>query len=328
MADEDDEIIVSLPGDTSETKVVKAGEGAGKKPAAGGADDAVADLKSQFAAMTSRVATAEATARTATQHAQAATQRVEQMQGEVVTSQLDTVLTGISAAETEANAAESALAIAIEAGDAAAQARANRAIATATSRLERLKEAKDDLEQTVKTAAKKPPQQQTTQRQPPADPVEAFTQGMSSRSAAWIKAHPDCVTDKRLNARMLSIHNMALADDVPVDSDEYFQRLDEGIKPAAVQKKADPKPGADGRRPSSAAAPAAGGSGGSAGEIEVRLTKREALSATDGTLVWNYEDPSGQKRWVKGDPIGLKEMARRKIEGQKNGLYDRLQYEA
>ena len=254
---------------------------------------------------------------------------VEQMQGEVVSSQLDTVLTGIAAAETEANAAEAQLAIAIEAGDAAAQARANRAIATATSRLDRLKEAKDDLEQTVKTTKKPPGQQQTAQRQPPADPVEAFTQGMSPRSAAWVKAHPECVTDRKLNARMLAAHNLALADDIAVDSDEYFERIEAGIKPAgAVEKKPDPKPGADGRRPSSAAAPAAGGSGAGSGEIEVLLTRREALAATDGTLIWNYDDPSGQKRWEKGSPIGLKEMARRKVEGMKNGLYDRMQYEA
>jgi len=326
MADEDDEIIVSLPADTSETKVVKAGDDTKKPPAS--ADDAVADLKSQFAAMTGRVATAEATARTATQHAQAATQRVEQMQGEVVSSQLDTVLTGISAAETEANAAEAALAIAIEAGDAAAQARANRAIATATSRLQRLTEAKEELEETVKTTAKKPPLQQHTPRQPPSDPVDAFTQGMSSRSAAWVRAHPECVTDRKLNARMLAAHNLALADDIAVDSDEYFERIEAGIKPTgSVEKKSDAKPAGDGRRPSSAAASATGG-GSSSDGVEVRLTKREATSATDGTLVWNYPDPTGQNRWQKGDPIGLKEMARRKVEGMKNGLYDKLQYEA
>ena len=56
---------------------------------------------------------------------------------------------------------------------------------------------------------------------------------------------------------------------------------------------------------------------------EVRLTKGEAASATDGTLVWNFPDPSGQNRWQKGDPIGLAEMARRKHEGMKAGLYDK-----
>jgi len=68
-----------------------------------------------------------------------------------------------------------------------------------------------------------------------------------------LKAHPECVTDRKLNARMLAAHNLALADDIAVDSDEYFERIEAGIKPAgAVEKKQDAKPAGDGRRPSSA----------------------------------------------------------------------------
>jgi len=58
------------------------------------------------------------------------------------------------------------------------------------------------------------------------------------------------------------------------------------------------------------------------------LTKGEAASATDGTLQWNYDDPTGQNRWKKGDVIGLAEMARRKHEGMKAGLYDKNAFEA
>lgn len=329
---DEEEIVVTLPTDTSVVTVTKTDDGARKPaPKAGApADEAVTDLKNQFAAMTARVTTAETAARVATEQATEATQRASRMETQVVTSQLDTVLTGIAAAESEANAAEIALANAIEAGDAPAQARANRAIASATSRIERLTEAKADLEDAVKRGpATRPTPQQNTRTAPPSDPVEAFTQGMSPRSAAWVKAHPECVTDRRMNARMLAAHNLALADDVEVDSDEYFRRIEDGIGGSQVQKTAA-KPSSDtGRRPSSAAASGAGASGGlNGGDLEVRLTKREAASATDGTLVWNYDDPTGQKRWTKGEPIGLKEMARRKHEGMKSGLYDRMQYEA
>ena len=55
----------------------------------------------------------------------------------------------------------------------------------------------------------------------------------------------------------------------------------------------------------------------------VRLSKGEAASATDGTLIWNYDDPSGQKRFRKGDPIGVQEMARRKLALQQAGQYDK-----
>ena len=54
-------------------------------------------------------------------------------------------------------------------------------------------------------------------------------------------------------------------------------------------------------RRSASVAPVSASSGGvSGGGAEVRLTKGEAQSATDGTLQWNYDDPSPQKRFKKG----------------------------
>ena len=320
MAGEDDEdVIVSLPGDTGATitkaadVVVKTGAGAP------GADDMVTDLKSQLATMSQRVSVTERAAQEATQRATEATQRAHQAEGRVVDSQLDTVLSGLAAAEAEAASAEKDFIAAAEAGDFAAQARAQRKISTAAARVERLAEAKDDLEDAAKRRPAPGERREAPARTAPADPVEQFASGMSPRSAAWIRAHPECVTDTKLNARMLAAHNLALADDIAVDSDAYFERIEAGIKPAGAKS----APAGDGRRPSSAAAPASGAGGNLNGGIEVRLTKGEAQSATDGTLVWNYPDPTGQNRWQKGDPIGLAEMARRKLEGKKAGLYDK-----
>lgn len=324
--EDDDEVVVSLPADTSQVVVKKVGEEEPKKVTSPADDDPVADLKNQFAAMTNRASAAE---RLADQNARLASdtaQRLKRVESEVVTSQLDTVLSGIAAADAEATAAEQALAIAIEAGDSGAQARANRALAAAEARKSRLEEAKDDLQEAVKRKPAVDPEDPQQRRAPPADPVEAFVARMSPRSAAWVRKNPDCVTDPKKYARMIAAHNLAVADDVEIDSDDYFKRIEAGVKPAKAPDANKPEPGT---RPSSAAASASGAGGGlDGGGTTVRLTKREALSATDGTLVWNYDDPSGQKRWVKGDPIGLAEMARRKHEGQKNGLYDRNQYEA
>ena len=61
-------------------------------------------------------------------------------------------------------------------------------------------------------------------------------------------------------------------------------------------------------------------SNGAAGE-QVVLTRGEQLAATDGTHVWNYDDPSG--KFKKNDPIGIREMARRKAALTKQGAYDR-----
>jgi hypothetical protein len=328
MAGEDnnDEVIVSLPADTSAVTVVKVADADAVKKVEGPNDDPVIDLKNQFTAMTQRATEAERTANAATRANAEITQRLHSVESQMVHSQLDTVVSGIAAAQAEATSAEQAYVAAHEAGDGPAMARAQRSMSGAEARLQRLQEAKADIEDGIR---QRPKDRAETRDAPPqrrqsADPVERFTAEMSPRSAAWIRAHPEFVTDAKKNARMLGAHNMAMADDVEVDSDEYFRRIEEGVG----LTKADAKSTGDGRRPSSAAAPAAGSGGTLNGNVEVRLTKGEAASATDGTLVWNYDDPTKQNRWKKGDPIGLAEMARRKHEGKKAGLYDKNAMEA
>lgn len=63
-----------------------------------------------------------------------------------------------------------------------------------------------------------------------------------------------------------------------------------------------------------------GGGGGDNRHVRVILTDGERDHATDGTIVWNTDDPTG--RFKKGDPIGLTEMARRKMLMKKNGRYN------
>lgn len=322
--DDDAGVVVSLPPAEGEAQVRKAEAPEKAKPAPA-ADDPVESLKSQFNAMSQRATAAEQAAIEAQQVAQQASQRAHQLETAVVGSQLDTVVSGIAAAEAEATNAENALITAQEQGDFAAVARAQRAIAKAEARILRLTEAKDDLEEQAQRRPAQPDptrQQQPQRRAGPSDPVEAFIQGnkLTPRSADFIRRHPETTTDPKANARMLAAHNLAVADGVEIESDEYFRRIEEGI---SVTKKAEPQ---QQRRPSAPAAPAAGGTGGGAlngGGTEVRLTKGEATAATDGTLVWNYDDPSGKNLFKKGDPIGLAEMARRKHHGKKAGLYDR-----
>ncbi len=329
MAGEDDEeVVVTLPGSDSDVKIEKVPAGKTLESTSFN-DDPVADLKNQFATMTARLSTAEQAHQQTSQQLEETNRRLAAAETEVVSSQLDTVLSGIAAAEAEATSAEQAFVAAAEAGDFAAQARAQRAMSGAEARKQRLQEAKEDLEDAAK---RRPDPARETRREPPqarapADPVEALASGMTPKSAAWIRAHPEVATNPKLNARMLAAHNLAVADDIPVESEEYFRRIEDGIK-TTVTKKTE-KPAGDGRRPSSAAASAAGAGGSlNGGGTEVRLTKGEARSATDGTLVWNYDDPSGKNLFKKGDPIGLAEMARRKHEGMKAGLYDRNAIEA
>lgn len=331
MAGEDDEVVIALSGDTS-TMDVKALEKGGAQVVDfnNEGEDPVADLKKQFGQISGKLRTVETKQQVTEQQLHDTTQRLHRAESQVVVSQIDTVESGIAAVEAEANAAEQRYAAAFEAGDAPAMARAQREMARAEANKLRLTEAKQDLEDAAKRRPNPQREQDNPIRRVAADPVEAVAAQLSPKSAAWIRSHPECVTDPKLNARMMAAHNLAIAEDIPLDSEEYFERIEKGIKPVQqVQKKGGDQKGGDGRRPSSGAASGAGAGGGmNGGAVEVRLTKGEAQSATDGTLVWNYDDPSGQSRFKKGDPIGLAEMARRKHEGMKAGLYDKSAYEA
>lgn len=59
-----------------------------------------------------------------------------------------------------------------------------------------------------------------------ADPVEQVASQLSPRSAAWVRNHPQCITDKRLYQKMVGAHNIAVADGYSPDTDEYFDFIE------------------------------------------------------------------------------------------------------
>ena len=62
------------------------------------------------------------------------------------------------------------------------------------------------------------------------DPVEAFAQRLSPKSAAWVRAHPEYATDERLTQKMIAAHQMALADGFKADTDGYFEAVEDALK--------------------------------------------------------------------------------------------------
>ena len=67
-------------------------------------------------------------------------------------------------------------------------------------------------------------------RQAPSDPVEAFAAQLSPKSADWVRKHPEYVKDAKLNRKMIAAHELAMADGMPVDSEEYFSAIEETLK--------------------------------------------------------------------------------------------------
>jgi len=330
-----EEIVVKIEpelplGDGGDKVVVTQGDG---KTAV---DPAVAELAQQYKDLEARAERdrkaredADRRAEHAAREVAQARQEVETVRTEAVDDRMAAITTGMAAAEAEASAAETEYKTAMESGDFTAAAKAQRKMAAAEAKTLRLTEAKDDLE--TQRKAPKTTEGRVERPQPaqaaPSDPVEAYAQQLTPKSREWVLAHRDYVTDTRKNAKMVAAHHDAVSEGLQPDTQEYFDHIETfvGLRQPTNQNGNGAQAATKPRRTSVPVAPVVSSAGGTSGNgNEVRLSAREAAAATDGTHTWNYDDPSGQKRFKKGDPIGVQEFARRKKAMQDSGQYDRV----
>jgi hypothetical protein len=264
-------------------------------------------LKEERAAERKRAEEAERRAAALEHEAAAAHQRASD-------SDFSTITTALEAAQAEAEQAKKDIRAAKEAGDANAEVDAIDKLTTAKATLLRLDEAKADAETRKKASPRK--------EQVSSDPVEAYAQGRTEPTAAWIRAHPDYITDGRKNDKLIAAHHDAKAEGYAPDSKRYFDHIEKflGLK-ATDEAPVEAKPAPKRAQAAPVAPTAAVANGGTAPSNHVTLSAREARSATDGTLVWNYDDPG--KKFKKGDPIGHQEFARRKQKMMQQGHYDK-----
>ena len=66
------------------------------------------------------------------------------------------------------------------------------------------------------------------------DPVELLASQLSQRSAEWVRAHPEYATNPRLYQKMIAAHNLAMADGLEADSDDYFNTIEDTLKIASA----------------------------------------------------------------------------------------------
>jgi len=332
MADED-QIAVTIVDESGTDPVVE-----------GAPEDPVADLKAQLDTITAN-AEAEKAARLeadrraaeAARRAQDAVREAQNARAETATTQLDAVATGLQSAQAEASAAESEYTQAMEKGDFAAAAKAQRRMAASEAQIIRLSEAKSDLE-ARRTAqpdpAERPRDADSGRFVSKDDRFEGWLQNFTAPTANWLRQHRDLAEDQSKLNQLTRLHQKAtLVEDLEPDTPAYFEFIERnlGLRKDAPVTTPDVKTnGAAAPRARAASAPVApvnGGGGattvGASTGSEVVLTRGEARAATDGTHVWNYDDPSGNKKFKKGDPIGIQEFARRKQAMLKAGAYDK-----
>jgi hypothetical protein len=118
------------------------------------------------------------------------------------------------------------------------------------------------------------------------NPVEQFASQLSPRSAEWVRRHPQCVTDQRLQQKMIAAHNLAVADGYQPDSDDYFGFIEDTLKVGNRYARQEEKVQEESALSSAskpvsrqAPPPAAPANRGSTRSNVVRLTKAEADTA-------------------------------------------------
>ena len=155
----------------------------------------------------------------AEERARQASQSLQSAYGEVEDTNLHLVNTAIDTVSRENEILTNQYAEAMAAGDYNVAAKIQRAMSTNEAKLLQL--------QNGKSAMESRPKQQAPSY---SDPVEQFASQLSPRSAEWVRNNPQCVTDPRLQQKMVAAHNLAVADGFRPDTDEYFGFIEDTLR--------------------------------------------------------------------------------------------------
>lgn len=270
MANESEQIEIKLDDDNKpnkteekdDIKVVKAEETPSKSEIDG--DDGVEELKRRLEEERRLRLDAEKRAREYAQRETSARNEVQDSNLTLVTNAIETVKQNNSILK--ANYRE-----AMSVGDFDRAAEIQEALSSNSAKLLQLEQGKQALESMPKAQ----PEQIT-------DPVEALASQLSPRSAAWLRKNPQCATDQRLFQKMLAAHNLAMADGIEPDSNEYFEFVETTINlkrtaPKRVEQLENDDPMADAAKPTQrrTSPPAAPVTRGGERSNVVRLTSQE-----------------------------------------------------
>lgn len=213
-AKNDDPIEIELTDDApaEETVVVEKAEEVAKN------DDPIENsletLKEQLER--ERQARAEAERR-----ANEATQTAYQAQVEMQDNNLHLVTNAIETVNQTNSILKANYRDAMAAGDYDIAAEIQAEMSANAAKLLQLEQGKQALENTPRGEAPRPYT---------ADPVEALASQLSPRSADWVRRNPQFATDNRLYQKMLAAHNLAVADGIDPDTDDYFASIEDTLR--------------------------------------------------------------------------------------------------
>lgn len=149
------------------------------------------------------------------------------------------------------------------------------------------------LEQ-LKSAPKEQPRQFAP---PPAEnQVEQVARQLTPNAAAWVRAHPDYVTDPQKNYRLMAAHNLAMAEGLTPDSRDYIRFVEDKVLPKDPEPQFERRDSvAETRRTAPPAAPPSRGSNGGSNPQRVTLTREQRETAHENFPDEMAQDPTGRK---------------------------------
>jgi hypothetical protein len=196
-----------------EIEVVKAEEAPSRREIP--PEDGIRELKFQLEQ--EKLARAEAEKR-----ARMAAEREYAAKNEVTDTNLSLITNAISTTQQETAYLKTGYRDAMASGDYDRAAEIQQRMSDNAARLLQLENGKDALEKQTRQAP--------VYQQQPVDPVEALAHQLSPRSAAWIRNNPQFATDQRLFQKMIAAHNLALADGLTPDTDDYFATVEDALR--------------------------------------------------------------------------------------------------
>lgn len=175
-------------------------------------------------------------------------QELERERLEREDAEYNSVLTAMAAEQSTLEKAEADYAAYASAGDWGNAAKAQRAMAQASARIDRLEDGKKAFE-VRKENRPAPTAQPAPQPQQPQNPIERQIAGMPIPDNAkdWLRGHPDYLTDPRKNSKLQAAHWDALDDaggESQMGSQKYIDALETrlGLRQAAPAAEPQPQP--------------------------------------------------------------------------------------
>ena len=258
------------PGETSQGREIPAQEG-------------IDELRARLQASDRARQQAEERANQAEQARVAAAGQTQDANVQFLTTALDGVRQNMAVLETS-------LAEAYAVQDFAAAAKIQTEIARSAQR-ESLIE--NGLEQ-AKTAPREQPRRFESAEN---DQVEAVARQLTPNAAAWVRAHPEYITDPAKNARLMSAHYDAIAEGLTGDSPDYINFV-EGRVLGGGARREQPierrETVAETRRTAPPPAPVSRGNGGASNQTRVTLTREQRETAHENFPDEMAKDPTGR----------------------------------